>query len=103
MQQGSGTSAPATGSGLYLQPGGQVLTDEQILGLEPASDTSAARDFEEPAGDMTGDGESILVSQPEAQRDSSGNTGPRNDGIGDAAAEPAWLKALEAQDRKSVV
>ena len=107
MRQGSSnatTSATASGAG-----SASVLTDEQILGLEPVPDASAVsvRHFQESAGVLAGDTslalsageESLLVSQPEAERDSSADVSrrPRNDGIADDSAEPAWLKTLNAQ------
>jgi hypothetical protein len=96
MQQGnsSGAAAPAA-----------VLTDEQILGIEPegvAPGTASAatlgteqRSFGH--SEERGDEESLLALESTSQRDSSGNGSPRNDSAAGDPAEPAWLKALDAQ------
>lgn len=86
MQQGSNAGTSGGGGANATA----MLTDEQILGLEPEGSAGGA---------LGGDAESLLVTQPETQRDSSGpQAAPRNDGVGgDQTAEPAWLKTLDAQ------
>ena len=108
MQQGSSTGASggaATLSGPYLQPGGEALTDEQILGLEPvgmtpgddaAAQVAAARPGRDarPAN-VAGDGDhnSQVAPAENVGEDPSYRNAPSGDGV----AEPAWLKSLDAQ------
>jgi hypothetical protein len=86
MEQGSNANGAAA-----------ILTDEQILGLEPEGATASVRHAAESAEHLASDENTLIEVQTETPTDSSGpQADTRNDGTGNAAAEPAWLKALDA-------
>jgi hypothetical protein len=113
MQQGSSAGAPAG-----VTNGTTVLTDEQILGLEPApsSVTQAIHDAAVAQGahrsPQNGDEDGALRNFDDhneaiwTDTQDATASGPALPGTGDtapqatahvAAAEPTWLKALDAQ------
>jgi len=117
MQQessaGAGVNgATGTGSGLYLQPGGEPLTDEQILGLEPTpappdggtvaqGAPMSGRQAPQAEGvggpeDFSATDQAETASGPPASASAEGEA-PQGPAESSAAAEPAWLKALDAQ------
>src|SRR5690242_8999009 len=96
-----GAGAPAAGAPGTGADGGAYLTDEEILGIEPAGGSAPTRHSvilseAKNLSSIEGAGEDATT------RDSSGKDGPQNDnvhGISPSATMPSWMAAVAADPK----
>ena len=100
----SGAGAPPAGAPAIGASGGEYLTDEEILGIEPIG-VSSTRSGNRSRNEATNLSSIDEAGNPGAQRDSSGNDGPRNDNQNRATSQaagaqmPEWMRAVAADPK----